>query len=87
MNCYAWLVIVLCMFSVWNTMHNVCVLGENILLLKNKIIWLSFQWIPVCRWFSTNTPNFSTNKKVGHDKTEMLLKVALNIHNISFHMI
>ena len=36
MNCYACLVIVLSMLSVWNTMHNVCVLGENILLLKKQ---------------------------------------------------
>ena len=36
MNCYACLVIVLSMFSVWNTMNNVCALGENILLLKKQ---------------------------------------------------
>ena len=36
MNCHACLVIVLSMFSVWNTIHNVCVLGENILLLKEQ---------------------------------------------------
>ena len=31
-----------------------------------------------CRWFSSGTPVFSTNKTDCHDKTEILLKVKLN---------
>jgi hypothetical protein len=33
------------------------------------------------RWFSPDTPVSSTNKTDHHDKTEILLKVALNIIN------
>ena len=36
------------------------------------------QWFATGRWFSQGTPVFSTNKTYRHDKTEILLKVALN---------
>ena len=35
------------------------------------------------RWFSPGTPVSSTNKTDRHDKTEILLKVALNILTLS----
>jgi hypothetical protein len=36
------------------------------------------QWHAAGRWFSPGTPVSSTNKTNGHDKTDILLKVALN---------
>ena len=42
MNCHACLVIVLSMFSVWNNIHNLYVLGENILLLKKQNLLIKF---------------------------------------------
>jgi hypothetical protein len=36
------------------------------------------QWLAVGRWFSPGTPVSSANKTDHHDKTEILLKVALN---------
>jgi hypothetical protein len=36
------------------------------------------QWFATGRWFSPGLPVFSTNKTDRHDKTEILLKVALN---------
>ena len=39
---------------------------------------LAHQDIVTDRWFSPGTPVSSTNKTNHHDKTEILLKVALN---------
>ena len=39
------------------------------------------QWLAAGQWFSLGTPFSSTNKTDGHDMTEILLKVALNITN------
>jgi hypothetical protein len=36
------------------------------------------QWLATGRWFSPGTPDTSTNNTDRHDKTEILLKVALN---------
>jgi hypothetical protein len=36
------------------------------------------QWLATCRWFSPEPTVSSTNKADRHDKTEILLKVALN---------
>ena len=36
------------------------------------------QWLATGRWFSLGPPFSSTNKTDRHDKTEILLKVALN---------
>ena len=36
------------------------------------------QWIAVGRWFSLGTQVSSTNKTDRHDRTEILLKMALN---------
>jgi len=36
------------------------------------------QWLTTCRWFSPGTPFPSTNKTDRHDRTEILLKMALN---------
>jgi hypothetical protein len=36
------------------------------------------QWLKTGRWFSTGTPVSSTNKTGRHNKTEILLKVALS---------
>jgi hypothetical protein len=38
----------------------------------------------VCRWFSLDTPVSSTNKTDSHDKTEILLKLALNTITFSY---
>jgi hypothetical protein len=40
-----------------------------------------FQWLATCRWFSLGTPFSSTNTTNSHEKTEILLKVALNKHH------
>ena len=37
------------------------------------------QWLAAGRWFSLGTPVSSTNKTDGHNITEILLKVALNL--------
>ena len=39
------------------------------------------QWLVACRLFSPGIPVSTTNKTDGHDITEILLKVALNIIN------
>ena len=39
------------------------------------------QWLTTGQWFSPDTPVSSTNKSDRHDKTEILLKVALNTIN------
>ena len=39
------------------------------------------QWLAADPWFSPGTPVSSTNKTDCHDKTEILLKVALNTKN------
>jgi hypothetical protein len=39
------------------------------------------QLLAADRWFSPGTPVSSTNKTDCHDKTEILLKVALNTKN------
>jgi hypothetical protein len=36
------------------------------------------QWFAVCRWFSPSTPMSSTNKTDRSEKTEILLKMAIN---------
>jgi hypothetical protein len=36
------------------------------------------QWLAAGRWFSLDTPIFSTNKSDHHDITEILLKVVSN---------
>jgi len=36
------------------------------------------QWLATCRWFSPDPPVSSTNKPDRHDRTEILLEVALN---------
>ena len=38
----------------------------------------AYQWLATGRWFSLNTPASSTNKTDHHEKTEILVKVALN---------
>jgi hypothetical protein len=38
------------------------------------------------RWFSLGTPVSSTNKTDSHDIIEILLKVALNIINLSINL-
>ena len=40
------------------------------------------QWLATCRWFSPNTPVFSTNATDRHDITEILLKAVLNTINL-----
>ena len=37
------------------------------------------QWLAKGAWISPGTPVFSTNETDRHDRTEILLKVALNI--------
>ena len=39
------------------------------------------QWLAASRWFSQGTPVSSTNKTVRHNRTEIVLKVALNTLN------
>jgi hypothetical protein len=39
------------------------------------------QWLEAGWWFSLGTPVASTNKTDGHDITEILLKVALKLHD------
>ena len=41
------------------------------------------QWLATGQWFSPGTPFFSTNKTDCHDRTEILLKVALNTINLN----
>ena len=36
------------------------------------------QWIAAGQWFSSGSPDSSTNKSDWHDITEILLKVVLN---------
>ena len=43
------------------------------------------QWLVTGSWFSPGTQVSSTNKNVCHDKTEILLKVALNTINLNLH--
>jgi hypothetical protein len=42
------------------------------------------QWLATGRWFSEGTPVSTTNKTDRHDKTEMLLKVALSTITLYF---
>jgi hypothetical protein len=41
------------------------------------------QWLVTGQWFSPGSPVSSTNKTDCHDITEILLKVALNIINLT----
>ena len=41
------------------------------------------QWLAAGRWFSVGTPVSSTDKTDRHDIAEILLKVALNIINLT----
>ena len=42
-----------------------------------------YQWLAAVRWFSPSIPVSSTNKTDCHDRTEILLKVALNTITLS----
>jgi hypothetical protein len=44
---------------------------------RYNLMWWSCQWLATGRWFSPGTLVFSTNKTDLHDRTEILLKVAL----------
>jgi hypothetical protein len=46
-----------------------------------------YQLLARGRWFSPDTPTFSTTKTGRHDIAEILLKVALNTKNQSIHYI
>ena len=43
-----------------------------------NIMWKICQWLATGQWFSPSLPVSSTNKTDCHDRTEILLKVALN---------
>ena len=44
------------------------------------------QRLSACRWFIPGTPVSSTNKTDRHDKTEILLNVALNTTNLPLYL-
>jgi hypothetical protein len=50
------------------------------MLLTRLALWVR---ILLSRWFSLGTPVSSTNKTDHHDRTEILLKVALNTINLT----
>ena len=56
------------------------IVSSNLLgrgVLDTKLCYKDCQWLAAGRWFSTGTPVSSTNKSDCHDKTGILLKVAL----------
>ena len=71
---------------IYNYLCNQCLsplkLWGRIMLMarctRYSMMWWIFQQLAAGRWFSLDTPVFSSNKTDRHDITEKLLKVALN---------
>jgi hypothetical protein len=68
----------------WNIYSlDVTILVKNLILYCSSVLDKTLcdtvcQWLATGRWFSPGTPVSSTNKTDQHDKTDILLKVALN---------
>ena len=73
MSCRSWFVLLSLCLSFFLFSFGHCIVSPS-----------SIQWLVVCRWFSLDTPVSSTNKTDSHDKTEILLKLALNTITFSY---
>ena len=58
---------------IYNYLCNQCLSPLNLCVMDTTLSYKVCQWLVTGRWFSPSTPVSSTNK------TEILLKVALNI--------
>ena len=56
-------------------------------ILDTTLCYQVCQWLATGLWFSPGPPLSSTNKTDCHDKTEILLKVALNTINLYLNCI